>query len=125
MCPGRAHDAEISVGFADPAPSDDPGGPEPGRAAGRRTGPLIEPSPSSSGRPEARPGFRYRHFGRDSPAGSASRIEAAGSSARSQRRALRPDVAEPLGLGALSGVENRPDDGQTSVGMKRDWTSPK
>jgi hypothetical protein len=34
-------------------------------------------------------------------------------------------VAEPLGLMALSGVENRPDDGQTSVGVKRDWTSPK
>ena len=34
------------------------------------------------------------------------------------------NVAEPLGLGALSGVENRPDDRQTSVGMKRDWTSP-
>jgi hypothetical protein len=33
---------------------------------------------------------------------------------------LLPDVAEPLGLGALSGVENRPDDGRTSVGMKRD-----
>jgi hypothetical protein len=36
---------------------------------------------------------------------------------------LLPDVAEPLGLGALSGVENRRDDGHTSVGMKRDWTS--
>ena len=33
---------------------------------------------------------------------------------------LLPDVPEPLGLGALSGVENRPDDGRTSVGMKRD-----
>jgi hypothetical protein len=32
---------------------------------------------------------------------------------------LFPDVAEPLGPGALSGVENRPADGQTSVGMKR------
>jgi len=38
---------------------------------------------------------------------------------------LLPDVAELVGLRELSGVENRPDDGQTSVGMKREWTSPK
>jgi hypothetical protein len=38
---------------------------------------------------------------------------------------LLPNVAEPLGPGALSGVENRPDEGQTSVDMKRDWTSTK
>jgi hypothetical protein len=38
---------------------------------------------------------------------------------------ILPDVAEPVGRGAASGVENRPDDGQTSVGMKRAWTSPK
>ena len=33
---------------------------------------------------------------------------------------LLPDMAEPLGLGALSDVENRPDNGQTSVSMKRE-----
>jgi hypothetical protein len=38
---------------------------------------------------------------------------------------LLPDLAEPVGLGTLSGVDNRPDDGQTSVGTKRDSTSPK
>lgn len=37
---------------------------------------------------------------------------------------LLPFVAEPPGLGALSVVENRPDDCQTTVGMKGDWTSP-
>ena len=42
---------------------------------------------------------------------------------RGHFRILLPDLAEPLGLQALTGVEKRPDDGRTSAGMKRDWTS--
>jgi hypothetical protein len=42
------------------------------------------------------------------------------SAAESRRNERRPKIRR-----ALSGVENHPDDGQTCVGVRRDWTSPK
>jgi hypothetical protein len=38
---------------------------------------------------------------------------------------LHPDLAEPVSLGALPEVENGPDDGRASNGMKRDGTLPR
>jgi hypothetical protein len=78
--------------------------------------PLVEPLPLFRG-PQSSP-VAYRHRG------DRQRLRPVDLLPFGQPRGLflilLPDVAEPLGLGALSGVENRPDDGQTYVGMKRD-----